>query len=109
MSHYPSTAELAAFRRRIHNRASNHGLWEPCITDDTIPTVWRGERENGIGYLETAPDAMCIVIPDGAVHTGAIARRRAGVLRTRAYAASLCPVCGVSDIPDGPGCACYGA
>lgn len=91
MSHYPSTAELAAFRRSIHN-ANPDVDWRigpdaPCFVNDPPAAAWPDERRDGIGYLETAPDAMCIVIPDGAVHTGAIARRRAGVLRSRAYRA----------------------
>lgn len=72
--HYPSTAELAAFRR-------SYGYTLDCLGHD----VTDYERANGIGYREAAPDGMCIVIPDGARHTGAVARERAAAMRHRAY------------------------
>ena len=106
MSHYPSTAELAAFRRAVPRLAP---FPSAPVHRNGNDGAYSWQRTGGIGYLETAPDAMCIVIPDGAVHTGVIARRRAGVLRSRAYAAAACPVCRVADFPDGPGCDCYGA
>jgi hypothetical protein len=82
--HYPSTAELAAFRRSIHNRTSNHGLYEPCITDDKWPTTWPGERGHGIGfrwsgslfgYAGCGPDAAFVNM-----------RHEASAMRSRAYA-----------------------
>lgn len=74
----PSSADLAAFRRRIHNTnpAEDHGLYEPCYVDDVIPTVWPGEREHGIGRIT----------PGAAHQTLSGVRREASALRSRAYA-----------------------
>lgn len=73
VSTYPTSATLAAFRRSIHNRTSNHGLYEPCITDDTYPSVWPGERSDGIGYRSTYYGMAAD-----------IARREASAMRSRA-------------------------
>lgn len=89
MSHYPSTKELAAFRRSI---ALGLGLGARYMSHPTGAVAhppdgaWPHERRHGIGYRESDPEAMCIVRADGARHTGSVSRERASAMRSRAYA-----------------------
>lgn len=71
MSHHPTSAELAAFRRSI----------APSTMDiDTLR--WQDERRHGIGFRIPLNDA------DILTH----ARREASAMRSRAYARSVEPV-----------------
>lgn len=65
MSHYPISAELAAFRRSLF-----HG--------DLSKLRWVDEREQGIGYRIPLQDAESGVL--------SMARREASAMRFRAYA-----------------------
>lgn len=70
MSHHPSSAELAAFRRSIAH--------DPRYLD-TIR--WQDERGHGIGYR--------IPLQDGDAGVLSIARREASASRSRAYARGI--------------------
>lgn len=72
MSHYPSSQELAAFRRRIAPR-----------TMDLDKLRWQDERGHGIGYRIPLQDH-----DSGILST---ARREASALRSRAYWNADCP------------------
>ena len=70
MSAYPTSAQLAAFRRAIH-----------CVSDELMPMhpdhggAWPHEIRDGIGYPGWALDA----------HLSADARREASAMRSRAF------------------------
>lgn len=82
-SHYPTSAELAAFRRSIHNRTSNHGLYEPCITDD--PTWnYSAERVSGIGFRAVAIREQDVSSPPVSAYVNS--RREAGRMRSETFA-----------------------
>lgn len=83
MSHHPSSAELAAFRRTF---IPPHMVDSMHPSDGGAIKGWPNELRDGIGYRESDPVAMCIVRADGARHTGSVARERASALRSRAYA-----------------------
>lgn len=81
MSHYPSTAELAAFREDIHRLSGPH-FTDDCTVGMSHPPeggAWLDELSNGIGYLPwwAMSDARA-----------SRARREAGAMRTRAYEAA---------------------
>lgn len=82
MSHYPSSAELAAFRRSI---GSSNGLRARYMShpDGTVahPTTgaWASERQHGIGYRMADK------------YWSGVARREASAMRSRAYWAAGSP------------------
>lgn len=85
MSHHPSSAELAVFRRSMASPYNSvHGIrysYGPLMTDTTLPAgnyrgAWSHEKRDGIGargYLAGA--------------SASFDRREASALRSRAYAA----------------------
>lgn len=97
MSHYPSTQELAAFRRSIEPDrppcGPNNQWTGPGSRDDGSHYPWPGgakdhELRDGIGYRISDDLAMT---DDDIEGEYAQARREASALRSRAYWAADCP------------------
>lgn len=74
-AHYPTTAELAAFRRSVAG-----GSWADnvILASDAIRGAYRDERNHGIG--RSTDDGW------SSARIAAIARREASAMRSRAYA-----------------------
>jgi hypothetical protein len=91
MSHYPTSADLAAFRRSI----AGHPDALVDMHPDRYPGftgAWSDERQHGIGYRisQDDPDLTwcrdeCCVWADGDSYV--IPRREASAMRSRAYVA----------------------
>ena len=96
MSHYPSTAELDAFRYRVAR--DTRGLWP---TRPLYGGAWPEEVAQGLPLSSPAWSWQRAA-------AASLDRAGAAAMRSRAYAAALCAVCRVADFPDGPGCDCYG-
>lgn len=113
MSAYPSTADLAAFRRtyKLADDPGAPGYYSRDIIEPGEPSgsgfhpvagAWPHEREHGIGYRYSRDDADLAwdaPEPDGGLIQH---RREASAMRSRAYARSLeyegdiCARCGMS-------------
>lgn len=84
-SHYPTTAELAAFRRSIVD-ASKHPHWnEPVAPFGRTPGAWPHEREQGIGYTFGQQSRLRRGRPFEWPSAEAFARREANRMRRNAY------------------------
>ncbi len=87
MSSYPTSAELAAFRRSIpgsrqrhsHSAASN---WHPVTIDGAPAGAWPDERKIGLGYIVTHEESAY-----RDAHDASRARRGAAAIRHAAYEA----------------------
>jgi hypothetical protein len=81
-SHYPDSATLAAFRRRIDPDMIDCQAWNGTAyhSQTGIDGATSHEREHGIGYRAATP------VPGswGLMHT--VVRREASAMRSRAYA-----------------------
>lgn len=87
MSHYPSTQELAAFRRSIPCTHDHTTGWEGCPFS-TLDRAHDSERRDGIGHRDD--DWLGgSAAPVGFRYT--FARRKASALRSRAYWNADCP------------------
>ena len=102
MSHHPSSADLAAFRASLMAATGAAAAADPdhfLRRYRTGAAPW--ERRDGIGYRIPTDRYLSSLY-------GPHARREAAAMRSRAFEAARCPACGVPNIPDGPGCRCYG-
>ena len=91
MSRYPSSADLAAFRRAIHGTTldtmdtSRCTIGPSCEYGDPHARAWDCELRNGIGYrIAPLPSPGWREDPHASRH--ASARREASAMRSRAYA-----------------------
>lgn len=100
-SHYPTTAELRAFRGRLMSAPS---IVAECPDSDAVRTwmtgtgwmshptasaAWWPERQHGIGYSTAYADPRTPPLTYYGEDYGTIARREAAALRSRAYAADF--------------------
>ncbi len=84
-AHYPTTAELAAFRERIswHSRAPHEIAARVGMIAPVDGGAWPDERQHGIGWRLAAAPYADTIWP----HRALLARQDASALRSRAYAA----------------------
>jgi hypothetical protein len=96
MSRYPSSADLAAFRRSIPfdpDMRTPHPFpsW-PELHPNGIGAAWDSERQHGIGYRSDPYDRTTFSHRIPAI-VSSVARREASLMRSRAYATSLADGC----------------
>ena len=78
-SHYPTSAELAAFRRSIATPSmAADPFWVCCPSPES--GAWSHERERGIGYRDRGS------VFDDIYYPAVTARREASRMRTAAFA-----------------------
>ena len=94
MSHHPSSAELAAFRRSIAGIVAPSIYTTGAVCDDHpggpesgygCARAWPHERERGIGYREIGGIRIS-QYARASYRDAGIARREASAMRSRAYA-----------------------
>ena len=80
MSHHPSSAELAAFRRTIPPMSNEHDPFHA----PTDGGAWNDERENGIGHVPYTDHAWEW---DHGSYGASLMRRETSAMRSRAFIA----------------------
>lgn len=101
VSHYPTTAELASFRRSI--AGSQTALLHPEGVYAGVVEAWPDEIRDGIGLRMNgrAPYLSAVLLPYGKL-ASMTAREQASAMRSRAYArlqeyaGDLCARCGLA-------------